>query len=70
MKLTPGKEAAYIIAGEGCPFCGKQAQVEGESVETGAGEASQGMYCLGCGAHWTDLYTLTRIVVVDEPEGS
>lgn len=69
MKLTPEEEAEYMERGTGCPFCGDEAQVEGASVETGSGQASQGMYCLGCGAHWTDIYTLSRIVVMDEPEG-
>jgi predicted Zn-ribbon and HTH transcriptional regulator len=68
MKLTKKQIADYIASGNKCPFCLNE-QIEGASVETGKGEASQGMDCLNCGATWTDFYTLNRIIVMDEPDG-
>jgi len=66
--LTKKQEREYLKNGDGCPFC-KSTNVEGDGSETGGGEASQGVTCLECGAHWTDIYKLHRIVVMDEPEG-
>ena len=48
-------------SGRWCPFCGHD-QIEGEYVETGGGNATQGMYCLKCGAYWTDAYQLVGII--------
>ena len=53
---------AYVRgSGRTCPFCGHD-QIEGESVETGGGSATQGMYCLKCGAYWIDAYRLVGFV--------
>ena len=43
-----------------CPFCGSE-DTEGDSVDTGGGEANQGMHCAECGERWSDLYTLTGL---------
>ena len=69
MKLTPAQEAEYLKGdARTCPFC-NNSFISHDDPESDKGEISQGMYC-SCGAHWTNFYTLSRIVVVDEPEDS
>lgn len=50
-----------------CPFCGWD-QIEGESVDTGDGQATQEMTCQQCSGEWTDVYELTGFSVVRIPE--
>lgn len=47
--------------GTQCPKC-ESGQIEGESVTTGGGDATQEMNCLACGYNWTDYYKLVNIV--------
>jgi hypothetical protein len=42
--------------------------VEGYSINTGGGEATQEMACNDCNATWLDHYTLTGITVTCGPD--
>ena len=68
-KLTKKRIDAYVkAAGSGCPFCGPDAQIEGEGVEIDRGGANQEVSCCDCGAVWFDMYTLTGVEVKSPPE--
>jgi hypothetical protein len=49
----------YVDAGGSCcPSC-KGKEIEGDAISVDGGIAWQEIKCLGCGASWNDLYTLT-----------
>jgi hypothetical protein len=68
MSLTDNDCAQHVATGGGvCPFCGSD-EVEGDSINTGGGEATQEMACNDCNATWLDHYTLTGITVTCGPD--
>ena len=64
---TPDVSGYVESGGQGCPWCGADAQTEGDSVETGEGNASQEMGCHQCGRSWHDLYELRGIMDMVTP---
>jgi hypothetical protein len=57
-------KSEYLRTGEGCPFCGPEAEVVGGNINIGANYAVQGMHCLDCHKEWNADY---RLVHVEEP---
>ena len=57
----PRFEKQYVKTGKGCPFCGPDANVDGDNVEVDDVYASQEVACTTCGAEWTDIYRLVSI---------
>jgi transposase-like protein len=43
--------------GANCPVCGSD-ELDGSSVETGSGMATQEMACIDCDSTWLDEYQL------------
>jgi len=77
--LTEEEKDQYVLSGGvKCPFC-KDGDVNrmsypspdriGGFVEIHVGGATQEISCLGCGGHWTDVYSLVRIDQDEEAEG-
>jgi len=48
-----------------CPVCGSE-DMEGERVESHDGGASQEVTCNSCGSSWTDLYSLSGYVGLED----
>lgn len=66
-KLTRRDVFAYVENGfSKCPFC-KSPDVSGDSVEVDSRNAEQSVSCAKCGAEWTDVYTLSDVIVVSPP---
>ncbi len=63
---TPDVTGYVERGGTGCPWCGADAQTEGDSVEIDQG-ASQEMGCHECGRSWHDLYQLHGILDMITP---
>lgn len=51
-------EAYAKLGGTRCPVC-QGADLDGQSLTVDAGQCTQAIVCNGCGAIWTDVYTLT-----------
>lgn len=63
---TPEQVAAYFKAdGMKCLYCGSS-DIEGESVTVDGGGAWQDISCSECHATWSDIYTLTNVLVGDD----
>lgn len=63
MSKKPMTDREYCLAdGVVCPFCRCGDQVEGESVDIDAGEATQSCHCNECGKSWIDCYKLTGYI--------
>ena len=68
MNLTEKQKKAYIEGGGVCcPFCGGS-DIEGQSIEVDAGQATQSMGCLTCDREWTDQYVLTDVIPAEHAE--
>lgn len=59
------KNSYLKIKGVKCFFC-PSTDIEGGSVDIGAGEAMQEVKCNECSGHWTDIYTLTDVMDIEE----
>ncbi len=64
MKLSNNQIKAYVENKREtfCPSCGSK-EIEGSSVTTGGGGASQEMGCNSCELEWMDHYTIETITV-------
>ena len=52
----------YLMGGgNACPVCGNN-DIDGKAVDIDSNIASQEVICHGCGATWTDVYTLQGYV--------
>ena len=65
--MSPINKQAYIKSGGvKCPFCG-EAGIAGGAYDTGdAGVVTQEVCCDICERTWTDIFTLTGVVLNDE----
>ena len=55
------------LKGTQCPFC-TSTDIEGDSVEVNEGRATQRMGCNECNSVWEDIYMLTGVVAIEDPE--
>jgi len=59
--ITEQQREEYLKrCGVACPVC-LSTNIQGESIDSGAGRATQEMGCNNCNAEWTDVYTLTGL---------
>lgn len=64
--LTEKQKSEYLEdVGNICPFC-QSNDLQCSRIEVDSGGAGQDIECGGCGATWTDLYTLSDIVNINE----
>lgn len=57
-KQKPMTDKEYVqTGGVRCPYC-RSTNVEGQSIDVDAGEATQEMGCNDCNAEWVDCYKL------------
>ena len=65
MTMTTLTDAEYVATlGTRCPVC-QSTRLDGGSVEIDGTAASQEIWCMNCGASWTDIYTLTGYTDLD-----
>ena len=58
----PKTEEKYIASGGTiCPFCGSS-DIEGGSIETHSGYATQDVFCPKCEREWQDSYILAGFI--------
>lgn len=50
----------------GCPIC-DSGSIEGGSIDVSGLNAYQAVYCLDCGAEWTDIYRMTSVEIDSYP---
>ena len=66
--MTTLTDAEYVATlGTRCPVC-QCTHFDGGSVEIDGATASQEIWCMNCGASWTDTYTLTGYTDLDTSE--
>lgn len=66
-KKTPMTDKEYVKSkGTKCPCCGSW-NIEGAFNEVDAGEATQEMRCVSCGAEWLDCYVLVGYILQRDP---
>ena len=65
MNKQPLTDAEYVaVLGTNCPVR-QSTQLGGGSVNIDGATASQEIWCMNCGASWTDTYTLTGYTDLD-----
>ncbi len=63
--MNPQKAQEYLKHhGLACPFCGSW-DIEGGSMDFGAGEIAQRICCHICTEMWTDVYKLAAVADPD-----
>lgn len=60
--VKPMTDKQYVkTKGTKCPYCGSW-NIEGADHKVDAGEATQEMSCVACGAEWLDCYVLVGYI--------
>lgn len=66
-KLNAELQTAYLANSYACPFCESRDIEGGSTLEVDGRTAWQEITCLQCRARWNDLFTLSGIEVLDDP---
>lgn len=64
-KFTDAKKKKYLKKAVGCPKCGA-IDISGEGFEVDGNTFSQVVVCHKCDCVWTDIYTLSDVVILDD----
>ena len=65
---NPISQAEYVKK-ECCPVCKGDVGVEGHQVDINDGQATQECFCPSCESTWTDVYTLTGYINLQDRDG-
>jgi len=69
--MTPEQRKAYLDAsGTFCPFCNSTNLAGYKLEDHDKGKLEQQVYCKSCPESWTDIYTLTDIIPLEDEEES